>query len=73
MEEKRFCNKCGKELDEWDVQEDFSIFRHLGYGTRHDGETLLLQMCCECMDKLIDECEVSPITEYNNTISVIGE
>ena len=73
MEEKHFCNICGNELDEWDMQEDFSIFRHLGYGTCYDGETLSLQICCECMDKLIDACEVSPIMECNNTISVIGE
>ena len=56
------CNKCGKKLDLWDAQEKFSISRKLGYGTKYDGATLILNLCCECMDKLIDECKGSPIS-----------
>lgn len=55
------CNKCGKEFDIWDMQENFTLTRNLGYGTTHDGETLQIHMCCECMEKLIEECAVSPI------------
>lgn len=56
------CNKCGKALDIFDKQEDFTIEKELGYGTIHDGSSLRLHLCCECMDKLISECKISPIT-----------
>lgn len=56
-----YCNKCGKKLDMWDVQEDFSLQRTLGYGSRYDGDTLDLDLCCECMDKLIEECAIPPV------------
>lgn len=58
---KIICNKCGKEFDIWDEQENFSIYRQCGYGTKHDGDKLELDLCCDCMEKLIEECEVSPI------------
>lgn len=57
------CNKCGKKFDVWDSQEDFSLHRKLGYGTKYDGETLDIDLCCECMDKLIDECVISPLSD----------
>ena len=57
------CSKCGKAFDFFDAQEDFSIRRKLGYGTKYDGDRLDVQLCCDCMEKLIDECAVSPITE----------
>lgn len=63
MENAMICNVCGKTLDIWDLQEDFTIRRHLGYGTKHDGDRLHIQLCCECMEKLIDQCRVSPIHE----------
>lgn len=55
------CNVCGKEFDIFDEQEDFTLKRKLGYGTKRDGDKLSLHFCCECMDKLIDSCKVSPI------------
>ena len=57
------CNKCGNILDYWDTQEDFSIERSLGYGTKYDGDRLKIRLCCDCMEKLIDECVVSPISD----------
>ena len=63
MSKKLVCNKCGKEFDIWDVQEDFTITKTLGYGTVHDGDRLNLHLCCECMDKLIGECVITPIEE----------
>ena len=53
MAKEIICNKCGKKFDFWDTQEDFSIERSLGYGTKYDGSTLELDLCCECMEKLI--------------------
>lgn len=37
MAKEFYCNKCGKKLDFWDVQEDFSMQRNLGYGSKYDG------------------------------------
>ena len=61
------CNKCGKKFDIWDTQENFSVYRRLGYGTKYDGDDLELDLCCDCMEKLIDECIISPIVENNHT------
>ena len=52
---------CGKLMDYWDNQEGFSIYKHLGYGTSHDGEVLELDLCCDCMDEIIDRCQISPV------------
>lgn len=57
------CNKCGRVFSIWDIQEDFSIKRNLGYGTIYDGDKLDINLCCECMEKLIEECVISPIIE----------
>lgn len=57
------CNKCGNRLSEWDIQEDFSIYSQLGYGTKYDGSKLELDLCCKCMDELIDSCSISPIVD----------
>lgn len=63
MAKEIVCNKCGKPLDLWDTQEDFSIRRSLGYGTKYDGDKLDIHLCCNCMEKLIDECNISPISD----------
>ena len=55
------CNVCGKELDLWDKQEDSTIHKNLGYGTKYDGDTLKLKICCECMNHIIETCAQSPI------------
>ena len=57
------CNMCGKTLDTFDTQEDFSIQRKLGYGTKNDGSVLDLHLCCDCLDRLVDECTISPIID----------
>ena len=63
MAKEIYCNKCGKKLDMWDIQEDFSMQRNLGYGSKYDGDNLDLDLCCDCMDELIDSCVISPVTE----------
>lgn len=55
------CNKCGKQFDLWDFQEGFSITQTLGYGTKYDGDSLDIHLCCDCMEKIIDACIISPI------------
>ena len=66
------CNMCGKGFDIWDTQEDFSIYRSLGYGTKYDGDELQLDLCCDCMEKIIDECKVHPVTKPGKLEDNIG-
>ena len=62
---KCYCNMCGKEMDFFDVQEDFSIHTTLGYGTKFDGGYLELDLCCSCMEDVIEHCKIDPVTpEY---------
>lgn len=63
---KLICNVCGNEFDEWDEQEDFSLYRHIGYGSTHDGEVIQLDMCCRCFDEFVDtylipRCAIPPV------------
>lgn len=64
----KVCNMCGKVLDIWDQQEDFSIEKQLGYGTSYDGEELSLHLCCDCMEEIINSCQVNPIVEEDRQI-----
>lgn len=57
----KICNKCAKEFDMWDEQEGIIVFRKLGYGTVYDGETLDLNLCCGCVESLIESCIISPL------------
>ena len=59
------CNRCGKEFDIWDNQHCFHIYREMGYGTKFDGDELELDLCCSCMEEIIDGCTISPIKEKN--------
>lgn len=55
---------CGAELDFWDLQAEFNINNErIPYGSVHDGEAIHMHFCCECFDKLVDSCAVSPIVE----------
>ena len=59
------CSLCGKEFDLFDKNEDYSIVKKLGYGTKYDGDQIQLRLCCDCMEQLIDRCVVSPIVDFN--------
>lgn len=64
MAETKYCNRCGRPLDFWDLQEELIIHSdYLGYGTKHDGDSVHLQLCCNCFDELVDSCAINPITE----------
>lgn len=60
---KTICNLCGEDFDFWDEQEDYSIYKRIGYGSRYDGKHLSLDICCKCMDELIGRCVISPVEE----------
>ena len=64
-------------MDFWDIQEDYSIHTTIGYGSKYDEERVELDFCCECMDKLIDKCVISPLVsmrpEYSITRTPVQE
>lgn len=63
MQDEKICNKCGIVLDRWDLENDFTIHKKIGYGSMHDGETVELHLCSWCMDNLINGCLRCPIIE----------
>lgn len=60
--QKKVCNHCGKELDLFDLQQNFIIHTVIGYGSIHDGDHVHLRLCNDCFDALVGECKISPIT-----------
>lgn len=65
MAEKKVCNHCGKELDLFDLQQDFTIHKRIEYGSIYDGCNLHLQLCCDCLDRTVQSCKVTPIEEVS--------
>ena len=63
MVESKVCNRCGRELGFFDEQQQFYIHTRLGYGSAYDGDVIRYRLCCECIDKSINESAVSPIEE----------
>ncbi len=63
MQEKKVCNYCGRELDLFDLQQGFTIHTHIGYGSIHDGDRVCFRLCCDCFDRLVSACAVSPLTK----------
>ena len=55
------CNLCGKVFDEYDRNQDFSIYRRIVYGSDFDGCFICIDICNSCLDKLIDSCVISPV------------
>ena len=50
-------------------QEDLGLHTRFGYGTKFDGDSIDLDICCDCFDKLMDKfipmCKINPITEMD--------
>ena len=65
MADFKRCNKCGKELLEYEIP--LSINTYFGYGSVHDGDRLVLDLCQDCVDELVDmikeKCTYSVIAE----------
>lgn len=57
----RYCNICGRKMDLWDIQEDNTIHKTAGYGSKYDEEEIELHICCDCMDEIIDQCKITPV------------
>lgn len=67
MAKRTVCNLCGKTIDEFMATCDFSVHTLLGYGSRHNGDFLDLDLCPDCADVLIDtlqeKCKVPVLSE----------
>ena len=62
------CNVCGKTAEQvFEGQMLISIHERIGYGSKHDGSMLDLDICSDCFDKLIDgfaeKCAINPLKE----------
>jgi len=60
------CNFCGKVLDVWDEQNDFSALKEeIQYGSKYDLSKLKVRLCNDCFDLLMDtfrdKCCIDPI------------
>lgn len=62
---RTICNVCGKEFSDYDEQERIGLHSKIGYGSKHDGDTIDLDICYDCFDILIDklakQCKINPI------------
>ena len=54
MKKKQKCTMCGKKFELHDICADLHFEKQIGYGSIHDGETLKLNLCCECFDRLAE-------------------
>lgn len=52
--EDRVCTMCGWKLDEFDLAQNFTIDHYISYGSKHDLEHLHVDLCNDCLDRLID-------------------
>lgn len=57
----KICNICGKEFNKSDYDKKIKIITTCGPGSKHDGNLVIMDICCDCMDKLIDNCVESPL------------
>jgi len=60
---QEICNCCGGKLDFFDIQQNFTIHKRIGYGSKYDGCVIECKLCCSCFDKMIGACKESPIIE----------
>ncbi len=66
MAKKIFCNMCGRVFGVFDEQQAFSFDQDIGYGSKFDGMHLNLDLCCSCMDSIIEKCKIRPVLDLEN-------
>lgn len=64
------CTMCGKQYDFFDAQENFRIDQYVGYGSKYDEDHIIMNLCCDCFDRLMDFaiplCKEDPIVNRKN-------
>lgn len=67
------CNMCGHEVPE---HEEAKFKYQFGYFSKRDLDSLWLVLCPECLDKLADklirECKINPVEEYEPPFQEYG-
>jgi hypothetical protein len=63
------CNKCGREtvLDNagsYNMGDEFESFTiKFGYGSKHDGERYMFDLCGDCLEKIFHSFKIPPETK----------
>ena len=52
---------CGKEMDDFDIQQGFGYHDRASYGSEFDCQSIDLDLCSDCMDAIIKSCKISPV------------
>lgn len=69
MDNKTICTMCGREFDEWDVDEALHYTHFIGFGSKYDLHIFEANLCCECFDKILDTIlpmfKNNPLSEYD--------
>ena len=61
QQKKIICNKCGRVIENKETFLGFTADLGIGYGSKYDGETIRIDLCTDCIDRLIETCVVSPL------------
>lgn len=64
------CSLCGKHFNEFDEQQKAEIHTKLQYGSAYDGGYLDLHICSTCLDMLIGQCAICPVTDEEGVVVV---
>lgn len=51
---EKHCTMCGKLMDTWDENLNFTVDHEIGYGSKYDCHSLHIDLCCDCLDKVVD-------------------
>lgn len=57
MKRKQKCTMCGKKFEMHDTCADLHFEKRIGYASIYDGETLKLDLCCDCFDHLVNHLD----------------
>lgn len=73
VEDNKRCNLCGTSFGMIDDIGGIKICTRLGYGSVYDGREVRMNICCKCVESLIDSCEVSPLVPlaYPDTPAIL--
>lgn len=60
MSEFKPCNKCGKESNDLDINENIEVDLSFNYGSRRDGTKMSFSLCDDCLDEIINGFKIEP-------------
>lgn len=48
------CNCCGKAINNQRHPYGLGVHKKIGYGSKFDGQEIEIDLCCNCLDKLLN-------------------